>query len=132
LPVLPGSNQYTHFLGSLHNKLDSISVPDLEQELIDHEIAIQRQQDTDILAAQMNAVGATSMFPTSAGMAPARLKYPLFRPPPGNKVQCRICWNDASAAINQVYKGHTTRTCPRYNLPVGREVCAWLDANPAK
>jgi hypothetical protein len=134
LPVLPGSDvQHIHFLGSLHTKLDSMSVPDLEQELIDHESAILRQQDTDILAAQMNAVGTTSsLFPTSAGGAAARLKYPLSRPPPGSRFQCCICWNDASPAIKQGYTGHSTRNCPRYNLPIGKEVCAWLDANPNK
>jgi hypothetical protein len=133
LPVLPGSDvQHTNFLGSLHNRLDSMPVPDLEQELIDHESAIQRQQDSDILAAQIHAVGTTILFPTSAGTAAARLKYPLSRPPPGSKFSCCICWNDASAAIKQGYTGHSTRTCPKYNHPVGRQVCAWLDAHPAQ
>jgi hypothetical protein len=129
LPVLPGSDvQHTHFLGSLHTKLDSMSVSDLEQDLIDHESAIHRQQDTDILAAQMNAVGPTTLFPTSAGTA--RLKFPLSRPPPGNKLQCCICWNDASAVIKQGYTGHSTRNCPNYSQQVGKQMCAWLDANP--
>jgi hypothetical protein len=132
LPVLPGSDvQHTHFLGSLHTKLDSMSVPDLEQELIDHESAIHRQQDTDILAAQMKAIGSTQLFNTSAGTA-ARLKYPLSRPPPGNRIQCCICWNDASDAIKQGYTGHSTKNCPRYNQQVGKQMCAWLDANPNK
>ncbi len=131
LPVLPGSDvQHTHFLGSLHTKLDTMSVSDLEQDLIDHESAIHRQQDTDILASQMKAVGTTSLFHTSAGTHAARLKYPLSRPPSGHKVQCCICWNDASEVVKQGYTGHSTRNCPRYNLPVGKQVCAWLDANP--
>jgi hypothetical protein len=82
LPVLPGSEvQHTHFLGTLHNKLHDVSVSDLEQDLLDHESAVMRQQDDDILTARMNAVPgvrAPPMFPVSTGTP--KLRYPLSRP----------------------------------------------------
>jgi hypothetical protein len=134
LPVLPGSEvQHTHFLGTLHNKLHEISVSDLEQDLIDHESAIMRQQDADILTARMNAVPgdrAPPMFPVSTGVP--KLRYPLSRPPAGNGPQCCICWNDASPDIKRKYKDHGTKRCPNYNAAVGRAVTKWLTDNPKR
>jgi hypothetical protein len=107
-----------------------MSVSDLEQELIDHESAIMRQQDADILTARMNAVPGgrvPPMFPTST-RAP-NLRYPLSRPPAGNDPQCCICWNDASPEIKRKYKDHGTKRCPNYNVAVGSSVAKWLTDN---
>jgi hypothetical protein len=131
LPVLPGSEiQHTHFLGSLHTKLHELSVAALEQELIDHESAIMRQQDTDILTARMNTDTVPSMFPTFTGTP--KLKFPLSRPPPGRGPQCCICWNDASPAIKKHYKEHGTRSCMHYHGAAGKAVINWLTENPKK
>jgi hypothetical protein len=131
LPVLPGSDvQHTHFLGTLHTKLSEISVSDLEQALIDHESAIQRQQDANVLATQMHATKQTKLFPTSAGAAP-RLRRQLSRPPRTPGPSCCICWNDASSDVRNQHKQHGTRQCPKYSQPIGKSVLKWLDANPA-